>query len=445
MKEEQNNQMVSKLPTSTLQPIWLTKAFSFLDIKELKGSATNPIITAFYKDCGVQTIHDDETPWCAAFVGAILERSRIQSTKSLMARSYLNWGQRLQDPVIGALAIFKRGNSQTQGHVGFVVGQTSQKIFILGGNQSDAVTIAAYSKSQLLGVRWPNENSADDPKFQAALSLVLKMEGGWSNHPKDKGGATNQGITLKTYQQAIDLHLIPHPNKKLIDGLRTISVADVRTIYHHQYWQKSHCSCLPEPLAIIHFDAAVNHGVSRAIKFLQEVSGADIDGEWGPQTEQKAQTINLAVAFQQYKNIRRRYYLSLYSFPTFGKGWLNRLKTVFEVASNSLVPDFSPPQSSKNNQKDNPNMTGITTTTHQKWWGESLTIWGTIVTALATILPIIAPFIGFDITSEMVAQFGSTIAQLIQIIGGLTGTTMAFYGRTRANSRLTRRDISLRF
>lgn len=81
------------------------------------------------------------------------------------------------------------------------------------------------------------------------------------------------------------------------------------------------------------------------------------------------------------------------------------------------------------------------TINRKKWWAESLTIWGTIVTALSTILPLVGPLFGLDITSEMVEQFGASVTNLIQIIGGLTGTSMALYGRSRARAKLTRRKM----
>jgi hypothetical protein len=79
-----------------------------------------------------------------------------------------------------------------------------------------------------------------------------------------------------------------------------------------------------------------------------------------------------------------------------------------------------------------------------KWWGQSLTLWGTMITALSTVLPALAPLFGFEITGETVRQLGGQAAQTIQALVGLAGTIMAIYGRTRAVSPLMRRSISLR-
>jgi uncharacterized protein (TIGR02594 family) len=67
------------------------------------------------------------------------------------ARNWLQFGRDTK-PVIGAVLIFVRGSG---GHVGFAIGQDDTHFFVLGGNQSDAVTVARVAKSRLLGARWP--------------------------------------------------------------------------------------------------------------------------------------------------------------------------------------------------------------------------------------------------------------------------------------------------
>ena len=425
-------------------PVWVTNALDHINIHEVQGAESHPVIKSFYRDVGHAHIEHDEIPWCAAFVGSVLERSKIPSTKSLLARSYLKWGHALKTLQFGAIAVFKRGNNRQQGHVGFVMGFDRASIFLLGGNQSNQVNVKAYKRSDLLDVRWPaepidNPVLKQDPIFEFALGEVLKLEGGWAHHRDDPGGATNKGITLKTYERAIQTGLIRHPNKKLIDGLKIIKDDEVRAIYHTLYWIKAGCFELPPALALMHFDAAVNHGVKRAVQFIQKLSGAIVDGEWGPQTLHSVSAINIKTALGLYERIRRHYYQTRPHFSIFGKGWMNRLASVY--ASSLVMHDKNVDQS---NHKEEDIMTQPQATPSQKWWGESLTVWGTIVTALSTILPVIGPFFGLDITSEMIEQFGDSVTKLIQIIGGVTGTIMALYGRARAETSLTRRPISMK-
>jgi len=80
-------------------------------------------------------------------------------TGSLMARSYLQWGTGLDKPRRGAVVVFKRGAAPA-GHVAFVDEITSSAIKCIGGNQSDAVTRQSFSRSGVLGFRWPTEAAA---------------------------------------------------------------------------------------------------------------------------------------------------------------------------------------------------------------------------------------------------------------------------------------------
>lgn len=132
---------------------WLKEARNHIGLREIKGGKHAPEIVQFWKDIKRGGIKDDETPWCAAFVGAMLERSGIKSSRFESAKSYLNWGVQLSDPVVGCVVVFTR---QGGGHVGFCVGQDSAgNLLILGGNQGDAVNVKAFPRSRVTGYRWP--------------------------------------------------------------------------------------------------------------------------------------------------------------------------------------------------------------------------------------------------------------------------------------------------
>jgi uncharacterized protein (TIGR02594 family) len=120
---------------------------------EIKGPRHNPLILQFWKDIKRGGIKDDETPWCAAFVGAMLERAGIKSTRFESAKSYLNWGVQIREPAYGCVVVFSRDGG---GHVGFVVGQQQNgNLMVLGGNQSDAINIRAFPLDRVTGYRWP--------------------------------------------------------------------------------------------------------------------------------------------------------------------------------------------------------------------------------------------------------------------------------------------------
>jgi uncharacterized protein (TIGR02594 family) len=139
-----------------MEPVWLTTAKKYIGQKEVPGRVHNPIIIKWW--VLIKSIfRTDEVPWCAAFVGGILETCGFTSTRSAAARSYQTWGQKLRTPVPGCIVVFWRGSPTSYtGHVGFFVGyDRNGNLLVLGGNQGDRVSVAAFSTSRVVGYRWP--------------------------------------------------------------------------------------------------------------------------------------------------------------------------------------------------------------------------------------------------------------------------------------------------
>ncbi|MFA6051531.1 MAG: TIGR02594 family protein [Methylobacter sp.] len=149
----------------TTEPKWLIEARKHIGTREIKGPSNNAKILGWWKAIRRGGIKDDETPWCAAFVGACLEASGIRSTRFESAKSYLDWGFRLNMPCIGCIVVFTRDGG---GHVGFVVGKDTQgRLLVLGGNQGDEVNIRAFSLDRVSDYRWP----IGEPLPESALSF----------------------------------------------------------------------------------------------------------------------------------------------------------------------------------------------------------------------------------------------------------------------------------
>ncbi len=425
------------------QPVWLEEAWRETGAREVPGAASNPRILKFFAEVGHPNVTRDEVAWCAAFLGACLERAGYASTRSLLARSYLNWGSSIETPRLGAIAVLSRGDDPGQGHVGFVVGVNAHSIMLLGGNQTDAVNVQSFDIGRLLGLRWPTARAmqtADDGVFDAALAHVLEMEGHWSNDPHDPGGPTNRGITLAVYAAAKGVALTDTNRAQLIEELKQIDPALVRKIYAERYWDLSLAARLPVQLAVMHFDAAVNHGVGNAARMMQEALGVAADGEIGPQTlaAVRSQTVGEVVA--RYAEIRRERYRSLHHFWRFGRGWLRRVDRTVAAAERIGRAQFPTLDQTMTGDSDMPTTdTGIGT---NKWWAHSPTIWGAVITAASTVLPVIGPLIGLDITSELVRELGEGVIEVVQAIGGLFGIVLTIYGRSRATSNLERRKVT---
>lgn len=170
--------------------------------------------------------------------------------------------------------------------------------------------------------------------FEKALHFVLLREGGYANHPKDRGGATNKGVTQATYDSW------RASRNALARDVREIEDVEVAAIYRTRYWQPAGCDKLPEKLAIVHFDAAVNHGVKRAIKLLQSICGAGQDGMLGEETWRaiaeilKRKTLDHLVS--NYLSERSDFFdLIVKSDPgqsVFLRGWKNRIAALREDA-----------------------------------------------------------------------------------------------------------------
>ena len=127
-----------------------------LGLKEIAGKQHNKEIVDFFAAVGHGWVKDDETAWCAAFVGAMLNEAGLTSTKALNARSYLDWGVEvpLDEAREGDIVVFWRGSPDAAtGHVGFFEAETDKTIRVLGGNQSNSVSVAGYKKERLLSVR----------------------------------------------------------------------------------------------------------------------------------------------------------------------------------------------------------------------------------------------------------------------------------------------------
>jgi len=165
--------------------------------------------------------------------------------------------------------------------------------------------------------------------FDKSLAVILYHEGGYVNHPKDPGGATNMGVTKRVYEKWI--------GKKVKDlDMSLITQKDVTPIYKKNYWDKIKGDKLPAGLSLAVFDFAVNAGVSRASKYLQQLVGVKQDGAIGRKTlkavDEYVSTYSKNVAVKKYSQLRLNFYKRLKTFPTFGRGWLRRVDSVEQSA-----------------------------------------------------------------------------------------------------------------
>jgi uncharacterized protein (TIGR02594 family) len=135
----------------------------FIGIKELPGEKDNPFIMSMLSlDQGWPK--NDEVPWCSAFANYVAWLLRMPRSKSLRARSWLSVGRPvgLRDAkAVADVVVLKRGAGDqpgaevlnAPGHVGFYAGEEGDRVLILGGNQGNSVSVAAFLADNVLGVR----------------------------------------------------------------------------------------------------------------------------------------------------------------------------------------------------------------------------------------------------------------------------------------------------
>lgn len=169
--------------------------------------------------------------------------------------------------------------------------------------------------------------------FETALAAVLKHEGGWSDHPKDPGGATMKGVTLATYS-----NWLGRPASK--NELRDIPDEHIKTIYKTRYWDVVRGDELPSGVDFVVFDMAVNSGSGRAAKMLQSVVGATPDGSIGSKTLSAVKMHEPIALIEAYQRNRQHFLEALPTFATFGKGWTRRVNEVKKEALEMASKEF---------------------------------------------------------------------------------------------------------
>lgn len=157
--------------------------------------------------------------------------------------------------------------------------------------------------------------------FERALSLVLKHEGGFVDHPLDPGGATMMGITQATLAQWRG-----QPVTK--EEVRALGRAEAGAIYRARYWNAVSGDDLPSGLDLAIFDYAVNSGPSRAVRTIQGIVAVTADGRIGPQSLAAIRANDVVGLVRALCAARMRFLQQLPTFAVFGRGWTRRVATV---------------------------------------------------------------------------------------------------------------------
>ncbi|HEY8386218.1 MAG TPA: glycosyl hydrolase 108 family protein [Porticoccaceae bacterium] len=150
--------------------------------------------------------------------------------------------------------------------------------------------------------------------FDQCFERLIGHEGGYSNHPNDPGGETMWGITKRV---AVE--------NGYTGPMRALTREQAKSIYKRAYWDKAKADQYDGAISFQLFDAAVNHGITQAIKFLQRAVGTTADGIVGPKTLAAIAAMDVDDVLMRFNAERLQFYTDLSTWNTFGRGWARRV------------------------------------------------------------------------------------------------------------------------
>lgn len=124
------------------------------------------------------------------------------------------------------------------------------------------------------------------PTIKQIIAEILKREGGYVNHPADRGGPTNHGITRTSYAE----YFRRQPQNITLAEIKAITPQVAERIYYTLYYVRPQIASLHPLVQPIVFDMSVNHGCHGAVSILQTALSSlgyhnvAIDGFVGPKT-----------------------------------------------------------------------------------------------------------------------------------------------------------------
>jgi lysozyme family protein len=157
--------------------------------------------------------------------------------------------------------------------------------------------------------------------FDQAFDILLKHEGGFSDHAADPGGKTRFGITEAVAREV-----------GYRGDMRELPLDLAKRIYEDRYWGAVRAEELPAAIRYAMFDAAVNSGPRQAILWLQRAAGVKDDGIIGPKTLAAVRAADPERLLRRFLSQRLRFMTGLPGWPAFGRGWARRIADLIEMA-----------------------------------------------------------------------------------------------------------------
>lgn len=158
--------------------------------------------------------------------------------------------------------------------------------------------------------------------FDKAFERLIGHEGVFQDDPRDRGnwtsGVIGQGMNNGT---KYGISAMSYP----AEDIKNLSLERAKILYQRDFWWKAGCDAVPDAVKFDLFDMAVNSGVKPAIRTLQKSVGVDDDGVIGPVTMQAINSMNPVRFVARFNGYRLQFMSSLSTWPSFGRGWANRI------------------------------------------------------------------------------------------------------------------------
>ena len=170
----------------------------------------------------------------------------------------------------------------------------------------------------------------DSITFDEAFKRLIGHEGGYSTDRRDPGNWTGGRVGVGTLKGTkFGLAANTYPNL----DIKNLTLAQAKAIYKKDWWDKLGADGMHSAIVFQLWDFAINAGKSRAIKELQQAVGVPADGIIGPQTLAAVNSHDLNDVILSLTAERLKFYTSLSTFKTYGKGWTNRVADNLKYAA----------------------------------------------------------------------------------------------------------------
>lgn len=177
---------------------------------------------------------------------------------------------------------------------------------------------------------------ASSEKFDAAVKVVLKHEGGLTDHPSDPGGKTNFGVSLR-YLKSIGYDVDGDGD---VDGddIKKLTQKDAINIYRKNWWDKyRYNQIIDQNVATKVFDTSINTGHVRSHKIAQQSINEliripiAVDGKFGVVSFYYLNQLNSKILVNHFRANQQKFYERLVvknpKLKPFIRGWVKRAQS----------------------------------------------------------------------------------------------------------------------